>query len=628
MNDIYNYKYGNNGDLIKIISNNDTIKYTYDLAKRLSQYRFNDFKIKYTYDSNENIINTIYNLNNINNNVENIFNDDDSIIKTVIENNEINYNYDNLGRIINSNINNQFNTNYTYLTNGKRTSLIVKSIENNNDLYSYKYDKLNNITHIYHNNILENKYYYDSYNQLIKENNYITNETIKYNYDNSGNIIYKKVYNLKTYNFLYENKYEYNNTNWVDQLTKYNDDIITYDEIGNPLTIGNNIILNWINGRQLNSYVDTNNTITYKYNKDSIRTSKIVNNIETKYYLEGKDIIFEKTNGNVLYFIRNEIDGLIGFKYNNNTYYYMKNNQDDIIGILDDNYNVLVKYTYDSWGNIISILDNNNNDISSDTNHIANINPYRYRSYYYDRETNLYYLNSRYYNPIWGRFINADSMIIQNTSLLGCNLYIYSFNNPINLVDLSGKGPITNWLKKTAKKVKKATKHVFNTAARIVINGCSELSSLFGLKTAASLLTQSIQDTPKNITYTKNSSVAQQIKNNKEFQKAINAFAEANPNGDYYQQAVNVRFNFSDMDLGLAFHNATFYVSGTLKNGSGNLNIYLKDTYDFKNEKYPTSSLSTNAINSINNIANFLEGTGAINKYDIIVTFDYCVNCN
>lgn len=201
---------------------------------------------------------------------------------------KVNYTYDSLGRITNTNLN-DYNVNYSYVINGKRTSLIIKSISNNNDLYSYKYDKLNNITHIYHNDILINEYYYDDYNQLVKEHNYSLNKTIRYKYDNAGNILSKKEYELKTYNLLTSNTYEYNNTNWKDQLTKFNNDTITYDNIGNPLTIGNNI-LTWINGRELNSY----NDIIYKYNKDSIRISKTVNNIETKYYLEGNNIIFEK----------------------------------------------------------------------------------------------------------------------------------------------------------------------------------------------------------------------------------------------------------------------------------------------------------------------------------------------
>ena len=139
----------------------------------------------------------------------------------------------------------------------------------------------------------------------------------------------------------------------------------------------------------------------------------------------------------MIYYIR-DISGLTGFKYNNNIYYYVKNLQNDIIGILDSNYQEIVKYKYDSWGNILSILDNNGNDISNEQTHIANINPYRYRSYYYDKETDLYYLNSRYYNPKWGRFLNGDTFLFP-IDVLSNNLFSYCNNNPIMYIDTTGR---------------------------------------------------------------------------------------------------------------------------------------------------------------------------------------------
>lgn len=465
--DSYNYKYNNNGNLVKIISNNDIIKYTYDLAKRLYEYKFNDFNIKYGYDSNDNVITKKYELGNIIHNINNTLNEDDMLIKTTIDNDEINYNYDSLGRLINSNINNNYKTSYEYITNGKRTSMLVKSISNNNDKYSYNYDKLGNITHIYHNDVLENKYYYDDYNELIKDDNYITNKTTIYEYDNLGNILYEKVYDVDTNSELYKNKYEYNNAKWKDQLTKYNDDIITYDSLGNPLTIGNDITLTWINGRQLNSYTDSSNTINYKYNVAGIRTNKIINNVETKYYLEESKIILEVNSDNVLYYIRSKLNGLIGFKYNNDVYYYIKNNQDDIIGILDSHYDVVTKYTYDSWGNILSITDGNGVDVSSNSKHIANINPYRYRSYYYDKETKLYYLNSRYYNPRWGRFINLDGIISSGDTIKG-NLYSYCNNDPINNVDSNGQFSFKKLIKQAFKVISKAIDTAKKTVGKIL----------------------------------------------------------------------------------------------------------------------------------------------------------------
>ncbi len=127
----------------------------------------------------------------------------------------------------------------------------------------------------------------------------------------------------------------------------------------------------------------------------------------------------------MLYYLRNDIDDLFGFMYNDDLYYYIKNNTKDIIGILDSSHNIVAKYKYDSWGKVISITDCNGYDISNDINNIANINPFRYRSYYYDSETKLYYLNSRYYNPEWKRFINPDSYGEQiGGNILLHNIYI------------------------------------------------------------------------------------------------------------------------------------------------------------------------------------------------------------
>ena len=146
----------------------------------------------------------------------------------------------------------------------------------------------------------------------------------------------------------------------------------------------------------------------------------------------------------MLYYIHNITNDLIGFRYNDNIYYYIKNAQNDIIGILDLYYNIVAKYKYDAWGNIVSILDGNNTDVSNNLSHIANINPFRYRSYYYDQETKLYYLNSRYYNPLWGRFINGDGIIGSNDDVISYNLYVYCSNNPINNSDLLGNNIFTD----------------------------------------------------------------------------------------------------------------------------------------------------------------------------------------
>ena len=110
----------------------------------------------------------------------------------------------------------------------------------------------------------------------------------------------------------------------------------------------------------------------------------------------------------------------------------IKNGFNDIIGLMDDSYSIVVTYTYDSWGKIVNILDESENNIGY-------INPYRYRSYYYDNETNLYYLNNRYYNPVWCRFINADIYLDNEQGFYSTNMYNYTENNPVSRTDKDGE---------------------------------------------------------------------------------------------------------------------------------------------------------------------------------------------
>ncbi len=437
-NKSYTYYYNNLSELVKVKSE-DTYNYFYDLARRLSRYEFNNHSIDYDYDINNNVTKKIINFNGVEKTIEYTYDEDDSIIRVTLDNDNLNYNYDELGRLKTKNISNHLPIYYDYYSNGNKTSLILKSMKIENDLYEYLYDDLYNITEIYKNK--ENFYFYiyDNDNQLIESNNYQNNKKYKYTYDDSGNILKKEIYNLQNNQLLKIDTYEYNNLNWKDQLTKYNDTSITYDEIGNPLTIGNKT-LSW-NIRELKSMMTPNINIEYEYNKDGIRKSKTVNGIETKYFTENSAILFEQTGAHVLYYIRDDNNNLIGFKTNNTTYYYKKNYQNDIIGIYDNNYNLIVSYEYDDYGSILSIKDNTGIEIT-DPNHIGNINPFRYRSYYYDKETNLYYLNSRYYNPEWGRFINADSIIGTKEDHVGYNLYSYCENNPINRTDSDGNSAI------------------------------------------------------------------------------------------------------------------------------------------------------------------------------------------
>ena len=108
---------------------------------------------------------------------------------------------------------------------------------------------------------------------------------------------------------------------------------------------------------------------------------------------------------------------------------------------MDYKFDTVAVYSYNAWGEILSVTDSSGNEIT-DESHIANINPIRYRGYYYDTETGFYYCGSRYYNPVFCRWINADGYASTGQGLLGCNMYAYCGNNPVNYIDSDGEFPV------------------------------------------------------------------------------------------------------------------------------------------------------------------------------------------
>ena len=213
--------------------------------------------------------------------------------------------------------------------------------------------------------------------------------------------------------------------------------------------------------------------MSYKYSADGIRRSKSYKGVTTDYILSNTKILAEKrtsTSATTLDFIEYHYgaDGILGFTHEttikevrkgietnvkkSTQYIYRKNIQGDITHIYDTLGNLHATYTYDAWGNHKVLVKENDkyiditNNIAYNTN-IGNINPIRYRGYYYDVESNLYYLNTRYYDPTIGRFINADEITILDetqSQIHGLNLYMYCGNNPVMMIDPSGIKVICN----------------------------------------------------------------------------------------------------------------------------------------------------------------------------------------
>ena len=185
-------------------------------------------------------------------------------------------------------------------------------------------------------------------------------------------------------------------------------------------------------GRQLTKAVK-DKTVTFTYDSEGIRTSKTVGSTTTKYLLNGTQILAQTTNGKTLCFFYDQQGNRVGMAdSSNHFYYYIYNVQGDVIALADASTGKLVvTYTYDAWGKLVELKDTTANSVGTQ-------NPFRYRGYYYDTETSLYYLNSRYYDPDTGRFINADSQLNPKDGVLGCNLFAYCGNNPIINHDPNG----------------------------------------------------------------------------------------------------------------------------------------------------------------------------------------------
>ncbi|MEG2081277.1 MAG: RHS repeat-associated core domain-containing protein [Oscillospiraceae bacterium] len=121
----------------------------------------------------------------------------------------------------------------------------------------------------------------------------------------------------------------------------------------------------------------------------------------------------------------------------------------------------------------MSITDANGN--ATPQNSIGNINPIRYRSYYFDAETNLYHLNTRYYSPLMCRFLNADGIVGANQDVLGYNLFAYCSNDPVNNCDTTGQGKISNWFKQAVKTVKNWWNGTSNNANHNIIPSSNQI---------------------------------------------------------------------------------------------------------------------------------------------------------
>lgn len=437
----FKYEYDASGNLgyLNDIVNGVKYRYIYDISDRLVRREdSNANSISFSYDLNSNTSGINEKINGQNFVTNYSYNKENKEKEVTLSNGaKFTSTYDLLGRLDNRTLtvgSTTYITNYSYEEGvyPNSTTNRLKEIENKGKKIAYTYDANGNIESITQDG-KKIKYYYNELNELIREDNQILNKTIVYTYDLGGNTLSKVEYPYtegEPENATKTITYTYDDSNWKDKLTSFDGKTITYDEIGNPLTY-NGYTFTWEEGRQLAGIQGNGLSISYKYNDQGIRTEKTVNGVTTKYYLLGDKVIFETSGVDTIHYSYDSQDNLVSMNRNGVEYYYVRNGQGDIIALIDANGNEAVTYTYDSWGNVVSID-------GSLKNTVGVKNPYRYRGYRYDEETKLYYLQSRYYNPEWGRFVNADAIVGEKGELLSHNMFAYCSNDPINMENPDG----------------------------------------------------------------------------------------------------------------------------------------------------------------------------------------------
>ena len=322
--------------------------------------------------------------------------------------------------------------------------------------FTYTYDDSGNITKIVTEGTSVPKaaqlkeYTYDAQGQLATEKNG-SGTTFGYAYDTAGNI------RSITKDGTVTKSFGYTNASWPDLLTSVTSGSTTKDILyegqnqtsdlpssGNPVTYynGKDYTFTWTKGRQLASATVDGKQVSYTYDMSGVRTSKTVNGTTYNYTTLSGKVMRQQWGNKSLEFIYDDGNQPFAMIYNDGStstlYYYVLNAQGDVIALLNANGTLAASYNYGAWGNYS--VHGADGKKTTDPTFIGHINPLRYRGYYYDRETRLYYLQSRYYDFANCRFINADTFATTDANgFLSANMFAYCENNPIMRTDESGE---------------------------------------------------------------------------------------------------------------------------------------------------------------------------------------------
>ena len=316
--------------------------------------------------------------------------------------------------------------------------------------FTYTYDDSGNITKVVTAGTKVPKaatlkeYGYDAQGQLVSEKNG-SGTTFLYAYDTAGNI------RSITKDGTVTKSFGYTNPSWPDLLTSVTANGTTKDVLyegqsqtsdlpssGNPVTYynGRDYHFDWSKGRQLTEAVVGGQTVKYAYDMAGVRSSKQVGDTTYTYTTLSGKVMRQQWDGKTLEFVYDDGSQPFAMIYKHGSetelYYYLVNAQGDVAAILDSSGTMVASYNYGAWG---SCTVYNSSDAA-----IGDLNPLRYRGYYYDAETGFYYLQSRYYDPAICRFINADTFATTDANgFLSANMFAYCENNPVGNSDPNGE---------------------------------------------------------------------------------------------------------------------------------------------------------------------------------------------
>lgn len=458
--DYVNYQYDELGRVKKTTTEaNKTVEYAYNSDGQLASTTSGNLRYDYLYDSLGRLIrSSTHNGSTLKLETRQQYDDSNRLskqnINLVDSQYEVRYTYNNKGLLTRTSYSSLPDLTYTY-DGLQRQSTSENTVRTRTDTYQsgtnlvtkvsytagtggtsfqpfelqYTYDDYGNIETVTAGSVFYNQEYtYDAQGQLLTAK--INGVDYLYTYDTAGNL-------LTATNQTGTHSYVYGDTNgWVDLLTSFDNHTISYDGNGNPTSYynGTSWTFGWQNGRELTSASKSGTSISYTYDGDGIRTGKTVGGVTYNYiYASGKlmrQTWTESGTAHVMDFFYDEKGAPYALKYDGTTYFYLLNLQGDVIGITSSTGSRYGVYRYDAYGNIIS----------QSSHSILAKNPLRYRGYVFDQETGFYYLQSRYYDPAIGRFINADDTeyLSADGTPLSYNLFAYCKNNPVMGVDHTG----------------------------------------------------------------------------------------------------------------------------------------------------------------------------------------------